>query len=194
MCCRPWLSIEPRRSCIRKAFRFFCQTFYGNLVAEPELTTYYAYESQNNTLVTFRNVRYATAPVGPLRFLAPTAPLENRTGIQNAGDVICPQAFPGWLLTGTTDPITPGEIPPVDPRTSEDCLFLDVLLPKLIWKNRKKCRAAVLVWIHGGGFDVGWKDASGRGYGLVTRSQQLGSQGVILVSIGYRLGLFVSPQ
>lgn len=48
----------------------------------------------------------------------------------------------------------------------------------------------MLVWIHGGGFDIGWKDASGRGYGLITRSQQSGSQGVILVSINYRLGLF----
>ena len=75
----------------------------------------------------------------------------------------------------------------MDPRTSEDCLFLDVLLPKQIWETRKASRAPVLVWLPGGGFDLGWKDASGRGYGLVTRSQ-----GVILVSINYRLGLFVS--
>lgn len=89
-------------------------------------------------------------------------------------------------------PFTPADIPPVDPRTSEDCLFLDVLLPRPIWKSRKHIRVPVLVWIFGGGFDVGWKDASGRGYGLVTRSQRFGSRGVILVSINYRLGLFVS--
>ena len=89
-------------------------------------------------------------------------------------------------------PFTPADIPPVDPRTSEDCLFLDVLLPTRIWHRRKQTRTPVLVWIHGGGFDIGWKDASGRGYGLVSRSQQPNSQGVILVSINYRLGLFVS--
>ena len=91
-------------------------------------------------------------------------------------------------------PFTSADIPPVDPRTSEDCLFLDVLLPKNIWETRSSSRdrAPVLVWIYGGGFDLGWKDASGRGYGLVTRSQQFGNRGVILVSISYRLGLFVS--
>lgn len=81
----------------------------------------------------------------------------------------------------------------MDPRTSEDCLFLDVLLPKRIWETRQRSRAPVLVWIHGGGFTLSEKDASGRGYGLVTRSLRFGSQGVILVSTNYRLGLFVSP-
>ncbi|KAL8716807.1 MAG: hypothetical protein Q9181_008389, partial [Wetmoreana brouardii] len=80
--------------------------------------------------------------------------------------------------------------PPVDPRTSEDCLFLDVLLPKKVWESRSRKRAAVLVWIHGGGFNAGWKDFTGRGYGLVSRSQEHGSQGVILVSINFRIGLF----
>ena len=127
-----------------------------------------------------------------MRFLAPTAPQANRTGIQNASDVICPQAYPKWLTTGAVTPFTPADIPPVDPRTSEDCLFLDVLLPKGIWDTRKAAGAPVLVWIFGGGFDIGWKDASGQGYGLVTRSQNFGSQGVIFVSINYRLGLFVS--
>lgn len=143
-------------------------------------------------MVTFRNIRYAAPPIGPSRFLAPTAPSVNRTSIQNASDVICPQAYPKWLTTGAVTPFTPADIPPVDPRTSEDCLFLDVLLPKKIWDTRQRTRAPVLVWIHGGGFVIGWKDASGAGYGLVSRSQQFGSEGVVLVSINYRLGLFVS--
>jgi len=127
-----------------------------------------------------------------LRFLAPSPPPLNRSNVQNASDVICPQAFPQWWTTGAVTPFSPGDIPPVDPRTSEDCLFLDVLLPKEIWQTRQRASAPVLVWIHGGGFDFGSKDASGQGYGLVTRSQRFGSQGVILVSINYRLGLFVS--
>lgn len=127
-----------------------------------------------------------------MRFLAPSPPGVDRSKIQNASDVICPQAYPKWLTAGAVTPFTPADIPPVDPRTSEDCLFLDVLLPKGVWKTRQSSRAPVVVWIHGGGFDLGWKDASGKGYGLVTRSQQFGSQGLILVSLNYRLGLFVS--
>ena len=80
----------------------------------------------------------------------------------------------------------------MDPRTSEDCLFLDVLLPLGVWKRRQSSHVPVLVWIHGGGFAAGWKDLSGQGHGLVTRSQKLRSRGVILVSMNYRLGLFVS--
>lgn len=126
-----------------------------------------------------------------MRFLAPTPPLLNRSYVQNASDVICPQAYPKWLTTGAVTPFSPADIPTVDPRTSEDCLFLDVLLPQGIWQRRQKAGAPVLVWIFGGGFDIGWKDASGQGYGLVTRSRNFGSQGVILVSINYRLGLLV---
>lgn len=142
--------------------------------------------------MTFRNIRFAAPPLGPLRFLAPGPPQVDRSKIQNASDVICPQAYPKWLTTGAVTPFTPADIPPIDPRTSEDCLFLDVLLPKGVWETRKSSRAPVLVWISGGGFDIGWKDASGKGHGLVTRSQHSGSQGLILVSLNYRLGLFVS--
>ena len=124
--------------------------------------------------------------------MAPRPPQNDRSQIQNASDVICPQAYPKWLTTGAVTPFTPSDIPPVDPRTSEDCLFLDVLMPTDVWKTRTKKAVPVLVWIFGGGFDIGWKDASGRGYGLVTRSSQLGREGVILVSLNYRLGLFVS--
>lgn len=127
-----------------------------------------------------------------MRFLAPTLPAVNRTVIQNASDVICPQALPKWLLTGAVTPFTPADILPIDPRTSEDCLFLDVLLPKKIWETRQRSRAPVIVWIIGGGFDIGAKDAGGTGYGLVTRSQQFGSRGVVFVAMNYRLGLFVS--
>ena len=60
-----------------------------------------------------------------------------------------------------------------------------------IWEERQLSKAPVMVWIHGGGFVVGWKDEDGRGEGLVLRSLESGSQGVISVSINYRLGLFV---
>lgn len=102
--------------------------------------------------------------------------------------------MPSWLSYGAVVPVTKEDLASVDPRTSEDCLFLDVLMTQRVWKERARTTkgAPVIVWIHGGGFTLGWKDASGRGNGLVARSEWHNQQGVILVSINYRLGLFVS--
>jgi len=42
---------------------------------------------------------------------------------------------------------------------TEDCLFLDVMVPTSIYNNRGKGYGApVLVWIYGGGYTVGSKD------------------------------------
>ncbi|KAM0794200.1 Alpha/Beta hydrolase protein [Usnea florida] len=122
----------------------------------------------NDSLVTSRNIRYAAPPIGPLGFLAPTAPSINRTHIQNANKVVCPQAIPFCYTTGAATPFTASDIPSVDPRTSEDCLFLSVLLPKSVWNTRYEAR-----------FDLGWKNASNEGYGLVTQSQQFSGKEVI---------------
>ena len=88
----------------------------------------------------------------------------------------------------------PTELTPVDPRTSEDCLFLDVIVPTGIFKRatphkRPGKGAPVLVWIHGGGYTAGEK-ASNNPSGLIKASQVTGNEGVIFVSINYRLGAF----
>lgn len=49
-----------------------------------------------------------------------------------------------------------------------------------------------MVWIHGGGYTLGWKTLYGSGAGLVRASQSNGKDGVIYVALNYRLGLFVS--
>lgn len=97
-------------------------------------------------------------------------------------------------MYGTVVPIIKEKLPSVGPYTSEDCLFLDVLLTQSVWNERAKTSkcASVLVWIHGGGFTLGWKDASGRRNTLVAQNELHDKRGVILVSINYRLGLLVS--
>lgn len=50
--------------------------------------------------------------------------------------------------------------------------------------------APVLVWIHGGGFTFGHKKLFGNPAGLIARSQFNGHDGVVVVSINYRLGMF----
>jgi carboxylesterase type B len=50
--------------------------------------------------------------------------------------------------------------------------------------------APVVVWIHGGGFTYGSKTSAGDPAGLIAQSQNNGDEGVIVVTINYRLGLF----
>lgn len=163
----------------------------------------------------FSNIRYAAPPVGDLRFQAPVWPQSNRSHIQDGSTGrICPQAVPIWsediapgflmsLLAGTefnlsTDLSTYPYIPnKLDPRTTEDCLFLDVVVPKGIFHRvrqkekdfvAKKQLAPVMVWIYGGGFAQGdktWYNPTG----LIERSTARGED-IVFVAINYRLGAF----
>lgn len=140
-------------------------------------------------------------------------PKKNRSQVFT-GEVgrICPQSDPAWLLiaekfipeylAGKTT-FSPSDfnssssmsgVPAQDPRSTEDCLFLDVLVPKKIFDkrqgNKKSKGAPVLVWIYGGGYTAGSKEGSGDPAGLILRSQNNNSDGVIYVSMNYRLGAF----
>ena len=84
--------------------------------------------------------------------------------------------------------------PPQDPRVSEDCLFLDVVVPQKVFEQaapHRKPSAPVLVWIHGGGYTVGEKFGGGlyNPAGLVKTSQSSNSSGLIYVAINYRVSL-----
>ncbi|KAJ5905017.1 uncharacterized protein N7473_001933 [Penicillium subrubescens] len=178
--------------------------------------------SLNSTsgLYNFSNIRYAAPPLGDLRWRAPVLPKQNRTHVQT-GDVgrICPQASTIWeddiepafilsLLYNTTFTKSTNissytyEPAKVDPRTAEDCLFLDVVVPQKIFDRAKKHTdrgqhksfvpknklAPVLVWIYGGGY-VGGEKSSNDPTGLIERSQVVGD-GVVYVALNYRLGAF----
>jgi carboxylesterase type B len=117
----------------------------------------------------FSNIRYGQPPVGNLRFAAPVAPTGRNTTVKNGSvGAICPQAAPLWLLVGNEFALAYAQGQPFnftaaeialaaanfsstpDPRTTEDCLFLDVFVPAHIFNNRSSARkgkgAAVLVW------------------------------------------------
>lgn len=160
-------------------------------------------------LYNFSNIRYAAPPLGDLRFRAPVWPEQNRTHVQD-GSVgrICPQANPLWeeyiepafllsLEKGTSFnqstnissyPYVPQKM---DPRTTEDCLFLDVIVPKKIFdraQNKtfvsRKMLAPVLVWIYGGGYVEGDK-SSYNSTGLIHES--MGGDGILFVAMNYRV-------
>ena len=64
---------------------------------------------------------------------------------------------------------------------TEDCLFLDVVVPQKIFEGAGKGKGApVLVWIYGGGYTGGSKSGSGSPAGLIKRSQSDNSKGVIV--------------
>jgi carboxylesterase type B len=76
---------------------------------------------------------------------------------------------------------------PQDPRTTEDCLFLDVIVHQNVLKSASTSRpkAPVLVWIHGGGYAEGYKDMEG-----TPGKIKAAGEDTIFVSINYRLGAF----
>jgi carboxylesterase type B len=88
-------------------------------------------------------------------------------------------------FNGSTNISSYGYTPlPLDPRTTEDCLFLDVLTPKDVFQ--KGGNVPVIVWIYGGGY-VGGEKSSAAGVSLITRSMLNGGEGLVFVAINYRV-------
>ena len=103
---------------------------------------------------------------------------------------ICPQAAPAswnWDNTGLPD----GQVIPIGNSTlaeSEDCLFLDVVVPTSIYHNRTRKLAPVLVNIHGGGFFIGDKTTLYDPQGLLAASKNK----IVFVSMNYRVSWILS--
>ena len=133
---------------------------------------------QTSQTYNFTNIRYAQPPIGDLRFAAPVSPTGRDPQVQDGSEGrICPQAIPAWTLIATQfiTSLVLGNVSsfnyttaeqllqqylssgaasaPPTPGTTEDCLFLDVIVPKAIFDNANNRRrqqsgtgAPVLVW------------------------------------------------
>ena len=115
---------------------------------------------------TFLNIPFAAAPVGDLRW-APPQPAPAWTGARDAtrAGPSCPQ------------PMLPNDMPNgggANGPVSEDCLQLNIFTP------RSARGAPVMVWVHGGSHRTG--------AGWVYDGQNFARDGVVVVSINYRLG------
>jgi len=109
----------------------------------------------------FRGVPFAKPPVGELRFL-PTEKVTPWTGEREASEFSA--ASMQYRLP---------EVP-----HSEDCLYLN------IWAPQARGLFPVFVWIHGGGF------TDGHSFEPLFDGTQFAREGIISISVGYRLGVF----
>ncbi len=120
----------------------------------------------------FKGIPFAAPPVGDLRW-RPPQPVAPWTGVRQAAE------FGADCMQGRFGPPPPPGAAPA-PVPSEDCLFLNVWRPAAPTASR----LPVMVWIYGGGFVGGssaWPGTSGT---------QFAKQGVVLVSLNYRVGRF----
>ena len=111
----------------------------------------------SGSVIKFLGVPYAAAPTGALRFAPPQprAPWEGILSAKTPGSA-CPQA---------------------SQRDTEDCLYLNLTVPKT-----DKTNMPVYVWVHGGGFVQG-EGASSDGTAIATTAN------AIVVTMNYRMGI-----
>ena len=120
-------------------------------------------------IASFKGIPFAAPPVGDLRWKAPQ-PVPAWTGARKADSYgpSCMQDPAFAKLFGAP------------PAISEDCLYLNVWTPAMTRGDK----LPVMVWIYGGGFVGGMTSIPSYD------GTHLAQKGVILVSVGYRLGVF----
>lgn len=125
---------------------------------------------RDGELAIYKGVRFGASTAGEGRW-RPPAPPQRWTGVLKANHFApgCMQIF---------FPSTTVRPRPRYPR-SEDCLFLNV------WTPAKSAhdKLAVMVWIYGGGYDIGNTETP------VFDGAALARKGVVVVSVAYRVGL-----
>lgn len=123
--------------------------------------------TRNGDVIAYKGIPYAAAPTGDLRW-RPPQPVKRWSGVRRADayGAICEQKY-------NAQDNGVGPLP-----MSEDCLTLNVFAPT----DARKL--PVMFWIHGGGFVNGSSTAP------LYDGSALARQGVVVVTINYRLGRF----
>jgi para-nitrobenzyl esterase len=119
----------------------------------------------------YKGIPFAAPPVGDLRWRAPK-PAADWPGVRKADQ---------FSATCMQTPYPEGSLYRSEPQpVSEDCLYLN------IWTaaNSPSEKRPVMVWIHGGAFTRGSASLP------VYNGEPLAKNGVVVVTVNYRLGIF----
>ena len=130
-------------------------------------------------ITVFRGVPYAAPPVGDLRWRSPQ-PLEGWSGVKKC-DHFAPMAYQA-VIGEDPEAFYNKEYHPTAPEyaISEDCLYFNMYSPA-VEENEK---LPIYVWFHGGGLQTGYS------YEMEFDGEHMAREGVIVVSVGYRLNIF----
>lgn len=125
----------------------------------------------------FKGIPYAAPPVGDLRWAEPQdhEPWD--------GVLVCDTYAPAAIQPNSMrNTMVPGSdfYPAGMPKQSEDCLYLNITTPAV---NADE-KLPVMVWFHGGGLKHGYS------WQVPFDGEGLASKGVIVVTVGHRLGVF----
>ncbi|MCX7285154.1 MAG: carboxylesterase family protein [Novosphingobium sp.] len=123
-----------------------------------------------NGVAAYLGIPYAAPPVGQNRWRAPQ-PAQPWKGARDA------KAFGADCAQAPFPP----DAAPIRTTPSEDCLYLNVWKPA---KAAPGARLPVMVWVHGGGFVNGGTSPA------VYSGENFARDGVVLVSVNYRLGRY----
>jgi len=128
----------------------------------------------------FKGVPYAAPPVGPLRWRAPQPALDYPGGIFHA-DHFGHVAYQKLPASDPNDFYSQEMYPCIDHCVmGEDCLTLNIWTPA----HEPSQQLPVYFWIHGGGLQGGYP------YETAFDGESLARQGIVVITVGYRLGPF----
>ncbi|GMM92154.1 carboxylesterase/lipase family protein [Qipengyuania sp. MTN3-11] len=125
--------------------------------------------SRDGSVRSFKGIPFAQAPVGPLRWQAPR-PHPGWSGTRQAVEFGASCVQP--VVSTAANSVYADDPTPI----SEDCLFLNV------WAPEDARDAPVFVWIHGGALVSGSSK-----FGMYDGAR-MAEQGIVFVSVNYRLG------
>jgi para-nitrobenzyl esterase len=184
-----------RREALKLGIRFAAASMFTRVAfADPPVATKVVKTSNGpvqglveNGVQTFKGLRYAAPPLGPLRFMPPQKPKPwtevadaTRLGaasmqLRSGGSAV---SYPGNVGQALSQVFTP---PDDIARQNEDCMFLNAWTPQLGGSKKRP----VMVWFHGGGFNYGsgsWPAYDG--HNLASRHD------VVVVTVNHRLNAF----
>jgi para-nitrobenzyl esterase len=161
-----WQELCAVRSLCATAWLFvlFCSGLANAQVGTAEVTGGSIRGIVINSVASFKGIPFAAPPVGALRWKDPQ-PVERWAHVRDATGFQHP-CMQQWADHPN--------------RPSEDCLYLNVWTAAVSAKERRP----VMVWIHGGGF------GGGMSWEALSDGTVLAKEGVVVVTIAYRLNVF----